>query len=666
MRRRIELMFGAAVSLRMGTRRHKCAGICATALLLGFSLCVAATSSRAEDEPPVPVEAFYRHPDIDGAALSPDGTQLAILTGGRAPRVRLGIFDLKKRAAWMVAQFADADVRDFYWVNDRLLVFDLNDLSVGGGKQESLGLWAAQADGGAMRRIARDRMLLSVPVGGGNEIIVGRVARHAGEPIAIYPYKLDLTTGEQRSLAVDAPDYALSWIFEPKGEPRVVLATHEGQTHIHWRAPGDDTWTEIAKFDSQRMGFAPRFVDATGRLYVTAPEGGESYAVLKRFDFTTGKPEPDTFFKTPGFDFSGALITADGTGTMLGARSTSDALTTVWLDERMKTIQQDVDARLPGHINILSCRKCATDDVVVLVFSYSDRDPGQYFFYRPSLKKWEPVGRVRPDIDPQRMGTLELHRIRARDGLELPVWVTRPAGDRSSARPAVVLVHGGPWSRGESWRWSADAQFLASRGYVVIGPEFRGSTGYGYRLFHAGWKQWGRAMQDDVDDALDWVVGQGWVDAKHVCIAGASYGGYATLMGLIRTPERYRCGVAWAAVTDPRLLFEGFWRSEISEEARLYGLPVLIGDPKEDAAALAAVSPVEQASRIKAPLLLAFGGLDRRVPLEHGTRLRSALRAAGQDPQWVVYDDEGHGWLKPENRVDFARRMEAFLAKYLK
>jgi dipeptidyl aminopeptidase/acylaminoacyl peptidase len=173
-------------------------------------------------------------------------------------------------------------------------------------------------------------------------------------------------------------------------------------------------------------------------------------------------------------------------------------------------------------------------------------------------------------------------------------------------------------------------------------------------------------MQDDVDDALDWVVGQGWVDAKHVCIAGASYGGYATLMGLIRTPERYRCGVAWAAVTDPRLLFEGFWRSEISEEARLYGLPVLIGDPKEDAAALAAVSPVEQASRIKAPLLLAFGGLDRRVPLEHGTRLRSALRAAGQDPQWVVYDDEGHGWLKPENRVDFARRMEAFLAKYLK
>jgi len=172
-------------------------------------------------------------------------------------------------------------------------------------------------------------------------------------------------------------------------------------------------------------------------------------------------------------------------------------------------------------------------------------------------------------------------------------------------------------------------------------------------------------MQDDVDDALDWVVGQGWVDAKRVCIAGASYGGYATLMGLIRTPERYRCGVAWAAVTDIRVVFDWTWSSDVTEEARLYSSPVLVGDPK-DAVALAAISPIEQAARIKTPLLLAFGGHDRRVPLEYGTRLRDALRAAGQEPEWVVYDDEGHGWLKPENSIDFARRMEAFLAKYLK
>jgi dipeptidyl aminopeptidase/acylaminoacyl peptidase len=367
----------------------------------------------------------------------------------------------------------------------------------------------------------------------------------------------------------------------------------------------------------------------------------------------------------PGFDFRGEpIIRQDAPEVTLGFRMMTDGQTTVWLDERMKKIQQDVDARLPGRINRLTCGKCGSDDVVVLVYSYSDQDPGQYFIYRPARNDWQSVGRVRPEIDPKRMATLDLHRIRARDGLELPVWLTLPPGaGPKSARPAVVLIHSGPWMRGEYMHWSRDAQFLASRGYVVIEPEFRASTGYGYRHFRAGWRQWGRAMEDDVTDALNWAVGEGLVDAKKVCIAGASYGGYATLMGLVRTPELYRCGVAWAAVTDPRLLFEGSWRSETSEEARMYSLPTLIGDPK-DAAALAAITPVEQASRIKAPLFLAFGALDHHVPLEHGTRLRSALRAAGKEPEWIVYADEGRGWL--ENQIDFARRMEAFLAKYLK
>jgi dipeptidyl aminopeptidase/acylaminoacyl peptidase len=329
----------------------------------------------------------------------------------------------------------------------------------------------------------------------------------------------------------------------------------------------------------------------------------------------------------------------------------------------MKKIQQDVDARVPGRINRLTCGKCGSDDVVVLVYSYGDQDPGQ-------TGRQTTIGRVSAAYAPISTRSAWPHSScigYARGGRELPVWLTLPPGaDRKSTRPAVVLVHGGPWLRGEYMHWNRDAPFLASRGYVVIEPEFRASTGYGYRHFRAGWKQWGRAMQEDVTDALNWAVGEGWVDAKKVCIAGASYGGYATLMGLVRTPELYRCGVAWAAVTDPRLLFEGSWRSEISEEARMYGLPTLIGDPKEDAATLAAITPVEQAARIKTPSLLAFGALDRRVPLEHGTRLRSAMRAAGQEPEWVVYADEGHGWLRQENQIDFARRMEAFLAKYLK
>ncbi len=210
-------------------------------------------------------------------------------------------------------------------------------------------------------------------------------------------------------------------------------------------------------------------------------------------------------------------------------------------------------------------------------------------------------------------------------------------------------------------------QFLASRGYVVIEPEFRGSTGFGDRHFRAGWKQWGRAMQDDVADAVSWAAGKGLIDPKRVCIAGASYGGYATLMGLVRHPDKYRCGVAWVAVTEPALLFESDgWNNDISEEARHYTLPVLLGDPKADADMLREVSPVMQAKRIDAPLLLAYGELDRRVPLEHGKRLRQALQALGRSPEWVVYEGEGHGWQTAANRVDFAVRLERFLALHLK
>jgi dipeptidyl aminopeptidase/acylaminoacyl peptidase len=215
--------------------------------------------------------------------------------------------------------------------------------------------------------------------------------------------------------------------------------------------------------------------------------------------------------------------------------------------------------------------------------------------------------------------------------------------------------------------WDPEAQFLATRGYVVIEPEYRGSTGYGEAHFRAGWKQWGQRMQDDVTDALKFAIDKGLVDPKRVCIAGGSYGGYSTLMALARDKDKdmYKCGVAWVAVTDPRYMYSVHW-SDISEKSKTYTLPEMLGDPQKDAAMLKANAPIELASKIRAPVLLAYGARDRRVPLVHGEKMRDALKEAGSAPQWVVYDDEGHGWARTVNRIDFWRRTEAFLAKYLK
>jgi dipeptidyl aminopeptidase/acylaminoacyl peptidase len=196
----------------------------------------------------------------------------------------------------------------------------------------------------------------------------------------------------------------------------------------------------------------------------------------------------------------------------------------------------------------------------------------------------------------------------------------------------------------------------------VLEPEFRGSTGFGLKHFKAGWKQWGLAMQDDVADATQWAIQKGIADPKRTCIAGASYGGYATLMGLARDPQLYRCGIDWIGVTDLDLMYSSRW-SDMTDAAREYGMPLLMGDRERDAKQLAETSPVNLASRIKQPLLMAYGDSDRRVPIQHGARLRDALAPHNKNVEWVVYADEGHGWWLESTKVDFWTRVERFLEK---
>ncbi len=643
---------------------------------------------QAQPAPP-PAEAFYRNPDILGAALSPSGRWLAMNTNLAGGRTELVVFDLQDWGKLTRAVgFTDADIGRFQWVNDDWLVFSGIDLEAGGGDQRfAPGLFSVRRDGSELQTLVRPRrdfvtggrrigreplewnhQLLHVPGPGPDEVIVGEFKyTGTGQPDGVIPKRLNVATGRAQTLTLDAPP-ATGWMFDAKGEPRLVTAQKEGRVKVFWRQ--GERWELLADHDAFEAPFSPRFIDAAGQLYVTYAEGRAGTSVLSRFDFDARRPQRDPLVRTPGFDFRGGVIAESSGGKALGVRVVTDAETTVWFDERLKALQQEADRRIPGRVNRLTCRRCGAADMTVLIESWSDRDPGQYTVVRPGADgkpEWRAIGPMRKAIDPLRMGTQDFERIKARDGADLPVWLTFPPGPRGGApRPAVVLVHGGPWVPHHAWRWSADAQFLASRGYLVIEPDFRGTVGYGHAHFRASFKQWGLTMQDDVADALLWAVKQGHADPKRACIAGASYGGYATLMGLVRHPELYRCGAAWVAVTDPRLMFEWNSMSDQSDEVRGYTYPKLIGDPVADAAQLRDTAPVEQAARIKAPVLLAMGREDRRVPLVHGLRMRDALKSAGNPPEWVVYDDEGHGWLKVANRIDFAMRLEKFLAQHLK
>ncbi|MCE2916035.1 MAG: alpha/beta hydrolase family protein [Rubrivivax sp.] len=637
----------------------------------------------------LPVELFFEDPDIREAKLSPSGRWVAMTVVPAGQRVRLLIFDSATgKPVAQAAHFSDADIDDFFWVNDERLVFDLADRLSGGGDQRFWpGLFSVARTGGPLTPLVQNKWfgirerqvpgrealevnhsLLHVPRTGGDEVIVGEHRwTGAGEPDGVNAKRLNVVTRRITSLSRGTPENVWNWMFDAAGEPRLVITRSKGRSGVHWREA--DAWREIADHDFYNMPWRPSFVTTDGKLYVTVASGSSGERQLHRFDFKSGQPEREPVVKVPGFDFLGGIVSETAGGRDLGVRVETDAATTVWFDARLAALQKEADQKLPGRINVLTCRRCDEADMTVLIRSYADQDPGTWVVYTAADKQWRILAQKRPKIDPRRMATLDFERFKARDGRSIPVWITRPVASvapRDKPLPAVVLVHGGPWVRGGTWGWDGEAQFLASRGYVVIEPEFRGSDGYGQSHFRAGWKQWGQAMQDDVADATLWAAAKGLADPKRICIAGASYGGYATLMGLIRHGELYRCGVSWVAVTDPRLLFKWNAQSDGIEEFRRYSYPQLIGDPVADAAMLDANTPVLRAAEIKRPLLLAMGQEDRRVPIEHGTALRDAMRRNGQTLEWVVYPDEGHGWYKFENRVDFYRRMERFLAEHLK
>ncbi|KQY88548.1 prolyl oligopeptidase family serine peptidase [Pelomonas sp. Root1444] len=658
---------------------------CAALALMGLT-------SAALAAPP-PAELFYKDAELVDVVLSPSGRKLALTTSKGVDRLALVVMDLDQGGKpSVVARFRDGDVYDARWVDDDRLIYGVVDTFDGSARYSGApGLFAVNADGSKFRQLVRrqwkpvitdgtvDERLLDwnhrvlavprLPTGGRNdEVLIAEFS--TAEDDTETPKWLNTRTGLMRNVGFVEPAGSVGWLPDSRGELRVAFTRQQGRRAALWRAPGSKTWTPLFESDLLSAPFSVEAVDDAGGLYVSEASGPAGQRALKRYDFERRKPQDTPLVSTPGFDFSGDLVVDETNGHVLGVRLLVDAMTNAWFDPAMKEFQARVDRLFPGQSNLVSCRRCGTPDMVALVRSFSDRDPGRFYLYqgkpKAGEKAWMSVGTVRENLKPDDMAIVELQRIPARDGLELPVWVTRsPAA--AGPLPAVVLVHGGPWARGNTWGWDADAQFLASRGYVVIEPEFRGSTGYGDTHFRAGFKQWGQAMQDDVADALRWAQKQGIASDK-ACIAGASYGGYSTLMGLAKDPALYHCGVAWLAVTDLDLYATGSWwiQDDISRTGRRYTIPEAVGDAVKDAAMLAANSPVKQAARIKAPVMLAFADDDRRVPLAHGERMRKALRDAGNEPVWVTYAGEGHGFGNVKNRIDFAQRMETFLARHLK
>lgn len=647
-------------------------------LLLAASLLTATLPIGAHAAPP-PVADFFGPSSFGGAQLSPNGQYVAAKVPGPSGRDRIVVVELATSKAQVVAEFSDGDVGNFQWVNDGRLLFDSTDNDVGVGDVTAApGLFAVDRDGKNFRQLAQRRsnfitspaaarllpwhtyMLSQRGAQDSDTVYVRSISFAPGGSVRSEQLlRLDTRTG--RSVGVSQPGSVQHWVLDARGEPRMATTLEDGK-HTIWLRE-DDKWRAITTFDAwiaSAGGFTPLDFDDDGRLYVAARHASDKTAV-HTFDLAAGKVNPVPLFAIKNYDFSGHLIRRGGK--LVGVRYLGDTHATEWIDADMKALQEAVDAKLPNLVNLIALPR-RPGSPFVLVTTYSDMQPRAYFVYNRETGNLNVLGQSKPKLDATQMGRQHLVTYTARDGMQIPALVTLPNGAKLKDKlPMVVLVHGGPWSRAATWEWAADTQFLASRGYAVLEPDFRGSTGYGAKHLTAGFRQWGRAMQDDVTDGTRWAIEQGIADPQRICIGGASYGGYATLMGLIREPDLYRCGIDWVGVTDIKLMFGGSWfhTSDLPPQYIRYGMPRLIGDLEKEADYLMAVSPVEQASRLHQPLLMVYGGADRRVPRAHGTRFRDAVSATNRQVEWVEYPEEGHGWRLPKNRIDFWTRVEKFL-----
>jgi len=479
-----------------------------------------------------------------------------------------------------------------------------------------------------------------------------------------WPWKVsnvDAATAEHRKYAYPESGRPLRIAFDAQGNLRAASFTNselwrDATTVTNWYRPRDsDKWEKLETFKITDNYWLPDYVpEEEGQLVVTSSAGRDTKALF-RYD-TINKRMGEMMAGHPSQDILG-VRTLD-TNDFVRVTTNGMRREQYWFDERWDALQKSVDAALPNRINVLSGKP----DYRVLIHSYSDRDPGTWYLLDIATMKLRKVGVHKEGIDPEQMRPKQILRYRARDGLEIPAYLTLPEA-KSAPQPTVVLIHGGPIVR-DLWDWDAEVQLLASHGFVVFQPQFRGSYGFGRRFEEAGYGQWGLSMQDDITDGVQHLIREGIADPKRICIVGASYGGYAALWGLASTPDLYRCGVSFAGVSDVgRMLDE--WsdtnENKIARELRR----TYVGSLEEGMARFDAISPVKHADRIKAPVLLMHGEDDFRVPLTHSNKMRAALEAQHKTFEWKTFEKEGHGLYYFNHRIEYYKTLLGFLDKYI-
>lgn len=600
-----------------------------------------------------PLEDFFKNPEKSSFQLSPDGEHLAFLAPHNQ-RMNIFVRSINDTSAERLTDLTDRDIAGYFWANNERIVF-LKD----NGGDENFQLYGVNIDGtdtvcytgfdGVRTQIIDP--LRDIP----DEMLIGLNKRN---PQVFDVYRLHLSTGEMEMIA-ENPGNIQGWMTDHDGKLRIAYAIVNGvETQVLYRETENDDWSELVT-TSFKDSFSPYlFTFDNQNLYVITNIGRDKTALV---EYNIETKEEKMLYENDEYDLSGVSYSRKRK-VLTYAAYTSWKRQMSFFDDEYEQIYTDLQSELPDYEVVITSRNL--DENKFIVRTYSDKSRGAYYLYDLSSKNLQKLADLSPWINEDQMATMEPITYQTRDGLTIHGYLTLPNGltmDDAKNLPVVINVHGGPWAR-DHWGFNPEVQFLANRGYAVLQVNFRGSTGYGKEFWTKSFKQWGLTMQDDVTDATQWLIDQGIADPEKIAIYGGSYGGYATLMGIVKEPDLYACAIDYVGVSNLFTFMKTippYWKPMLD---MMYEM---VGDPVADSVAMAASSPVYHVDQIKTPLFIAQGANDPRVNKDESDQMVDALKTRGIDVQYLVKMDEGHGFHNEENRFEFYRAMEDFLSQHM-
>ena len=600
--------------------------------------------------PLIPMEDFFRNPEKSSFSISPNGNHIAYMKPWKT-RMNVFVMEMTTKKETRLTSSQERGIYGFTWLTNERIGYVKDE-----GGNENIHFFAVNIDmsneidltpfENVQTRIIDD--LEDDP----NHIIIGLNKR---DPQIHDPYRINVNDGKMELIA-ENPGNISQWMTDHDGKLRIATTSDGVNTSLLFRNKESDEFKPILTTDF-KVSVVPLFFTFDNKnLYVASNRGRDKIAIFE-FDLIKSK-EGRLIFEHDEVDVSNLLFSRKRK-VLTGVSYTVAKNEMIFFDKWREEIQQKLEKKLPGYEVVIT--SFSKDEAEAVVVTYSDKSRGTYYHYEVNKNKLTELGKVSPWLNEKNMSEMKPIKYRSRDGLTINGYLTLPKGTNGKNLPVVVNPHGGPWAR-DNWGYKSEIQFLANRGFAVFQMNFRGSTGYGREFWEKSFKEWGKSMQDDITDGVNWLIDEEIADPDRIAIYGASYGGYATLAGLAFTPDLYACGVDYVGVSSLFTFMESmppYWelyRSMMYE---------MVGHPEKDKKLLASASPLLHIDKIKAPLFIAQGANDPRVVKAESDQIVAALKNAGIDVPYMVKDDEGHGFYNEENQFDFYREMEKFLTKHI-